>query len=88
MNIFQEIKALFVVKDTVKEIERMDIKAGWKTTEFWANAATQIVTLWGAVHGFIPPKWAAIVSTIGIAVYTVARTVLKAVQDVKAAQSQ
>jgi len=60
---------------------------GWKTTEFWLNVATQIGTLWGAVAGFIPPKYAAIISTAGIAVYTVARTVLKAITDIKTASS-
>jgi len=62
-------------------------KPGWQTSEFWINLAGQIATVWAAVSGIIPPKVAAIVSTVGIAVYTIARTVLKAVQDVKAAQS-
>lgn len=60
---------------------------GWKTTEFWLNVATQIGTLWGAISGFIPPKYAAIISTAGIAIYTVARTILKAITDVKAASA-
>lgn len=59
---------------------------GWRSTEFWLHLASQAALLWGAVQGFVPAKWAAIISTIGIAVYTVARTVLKTVTDVKAAQ--
>lgn len=58
-------------------------KPGWKTTEFYFNLATQLATLWGAVSGFIPPKYAAIISTAGIAVYTIARTIIKAMTDIK-----
>lgn len=58
--------------------------SGWKTSEFWLNVAAQLATLWGAVQGFIPPKYAAIISTAGIAVYTIARTVLKAKTDIQA----
>lgn len=93
MNIFQKIKALFAVNSSVEEIikeAKMDTatgKPGWKTTEFWMNVATQIGVLWGAVQGFVPPKVAAIVSIVGAAVYTVARTVAKAVSDVQTAKS-
>lgn len=62
-------------------------KPGWKTTEFWMNAAAQLGVLWGAVHGFIPQPWASIISISGIAVYTIARTVAKAITDVQAAKS-
>lgn len=57
---------------------------GWKTTEFWMNLATQAGVLWGAVQGFVPPKIAAIVSIGGVALYTIARTVAKAVSDIQA----
>lgn len=94
MNIIQEIKALWTARkvgiEIYKEALTMDsttTKPGWKTTEFWMNAAGQLATLWGAVSGFIPPKYAAIISTVGIAVYTIARTVIKAVSDVKSVQS-
>lgn len=63
-------------------------KPGWKTTEFWLNVATQMGTLWGAVHGFVPAEAAAIISIVGAAVYTVARTIVKAIADVKAARAQ
>lgn len=62
-------------------------KPGWKTTEFYLQIAAQLATLWGAVQGFIPPKYAAIISTAGIAIYTVARTIAKAVADVQAAKT-
>lgn len=89
MTIIDKIKLLFKVKGTAEDIYKEaqimnGTTPGWKTTEFWLNVATQIATLWGAVSGFIPPKYAAIISTSGIAVYTVARTIIKAVTDVKA----
>lgn len=59
-------------------------KPGWKTTEFYFQLATQLAILWGGVSGFIPPKYAAIISTAGIAIYTIARTVAKAVNDIQA----
>ena len=92
MNIIQDIKAFFVVKDAVEEIEK-EAKTmngstpGYKTTEFWLNLAAQIGTCWAAVSGFIPAPLAAKISLIGVAVYTVARTVIKCVQDVQAANT-
>lgn len=89
MKIIDEIKALWAFRSTgqaiYKEATTMNgTTSGWRTSEFWLNVAAQIGTLWGAVSGFIPPKYAAIISTAGIAVYTVARTVLKARTDIKA----
>lgn len=62
-------------------------KPGYKTTEFWMNLAVQAGTLWAAVQGFVPPKYAAIVSVAGAAVYTIGRTVAKAIADIKAAKA-
>lgn len=92
MNIFDKIKiawkAKTIAEEAYKEAKMITGSTpGWKTTEFWLNLAGQAATLWGAVSGFIPPKWAAIISTSGIAVYTIARTIIKAVSDVKAAQT-
>lgn len=90
MNLFQKIKLLFTVKSTAETIYKeakmpnASGKPGWKTTEFWLQVAAQIGTLWGAVSGFVPPKYATIISTAGIAVYTVARTISKAVSDIQA----
>lgn len=89
MNIFEEIRAAWAAKSTVeaivKEAKQMNAvgKPAWKTTEFYFNLASQIATLWGAVHGFIPPQYAAIISIAGIAVYTVARTIAKAITDIQ-----
>lgn len=93
VNIFQEIKAVFAVKSTFDEITKeaqMPIasgKPGWQTTEFYFNLATQAAVLFGTVKSFIPAQWAAIISTAGIAIYTIARTVAKAVSDIQTVKS-
>lgn len=92
MNLIDKIKLLWklrtFVSEEVQEAKKMNgTKPGYQSTEFWLQLATQIGTLWGAISGFIPPKYAAILSAGGIAVYTVARTVIKAIGDIKAAQA-
>lgn len=64
----------------------MDIKSGWKTSEFWGKVATQAATLWAAVGGFVPPKIAIIVVAVAEGVYTIARTVLKMNETIQAAK--
>lgn len=63
------------------------IKSGWKTSEFWGKVAVQVATMWGAVQGFVPPKYAVIIALAGEAIYTFARTGLKIVQAVQSAKS-
>ncbi len=60
---------------------------GYKTTEFYFHIATQVGTLWAAIHGFIPPKYEACIAIIGVSVYNVGRIVAKAVADFQAAKS-
>lgn len=62
-------------------------KPGWKTTEFYVSLIPQIMAVWGAVQGFLPPKLATIISVAGAALYTVARTIAKAVSDIKGANN-
>ncbi len=92
MNILQKIKIVWSTKTAVEELvkeakmESASGKSGWKTTEFWMDAATKAAVLWGAVQGFIPPKWAAIIAAAGTAVYGIGRVVSKAVSDIQAAR--
>lgn len=65
----------------------MDIKTGWKTSEFWGKVALQAGTTWAAVGGFVPPKYAAIVVASAEIIYGGIRGVLKMVQLVQAAKS-
>lgn len=63
-------------------------KPGWKTTEFWGKLAVQVMTLWGAVQGFVPPKYAVIVSAGLEGVYNLGRVVVKAINDIQAAKTE
>lgn len=65
----------------------MDIKSGWKTSEFWGKVAAQAVTLWAAVGGFVPPKYAAIIVVAAEGIYTIARTALKVYQTIQASKA-
>jgi hypothetical protein len=91
MNIFQKIKAFFAVKkvveDEIKELKTMDIKSGWRSSEFWSKLAAQAVVIWGAVGGFVPPKYAAIIVVAAEGIYTIARSVLKMVEVIQAAKA-
>lgn len=95
MNIIDKIKLAWssknFVEDTIKEAKKMDTnsgKPGWKTSEFWIHLATQAGVLWGAVAGLVPAKIAVIVTVAGTAVYTIARTIAKAVSDIQAAKAE
>lgn len=87
MNIIDKVKLLFslngVFNTEIKEIKTMDIKSGWKTSEFWGKVATQATMIWGAIGGFVPPKYAIIVVAVAEGIYTIARTVLKVYQTVQ-----
>lgn len=94
LNILEKIKLALnannFVNEEIKEAKAMDSasgKPGYKTTEFWFNLAAQAALLWGTVQHFVPPQYAAIISIGGIALYTVARTVAKAVSDIQAAKA-
>lgn len=93
MNIFQKVVLLFKVKsvgETIIKEARMPTlsgKPGWKTTEFWGKLGVQVMTLWGAVSGFVPPKYAVVISASLEAIYQITRTVSKGVADIKTAQA-
>jgi hypothetical protein len=81
--------AFFKVKgpalQIITEAETMNATTpGWKTSEFWAMAVTHVITIWGMVQGLIPGKYAMIITTAGTAVYTIARTAIKAYSTITA----
>lgn len=92
MNLLEKMNLLFrlnsFINAEIKEAQIMNgSKPGWKTTEFWLNIASQIGLLWGTYSHFIPPQYAVPISIGGVAIYTVARTVAKAVSDIQAAKT-
>lgn len=60
---------------------------GYKTTEFWLKLLQSVGVLWATVRGFIPAQYAIIAEISGLAIYTIARTVAKAVADVQATKA-
>lgn len=91
MNLIEKIKLLFKLNSLIgkelKEIKSMDIKSGWKTSEFWGKVAAQASVIWAAIGGFVPAKYAAIIVVGAEGIYTIARTLLKMVQTIQAAKS-
>ncbi len=84
MNIIQKIKALIAVNtaiEALKKENKMDTttKPGWKTSEFWMNAATIGLTLLTSIPGVLPPEsqTAVIATAVLTAVYTICRTLHK-----------
>lgn len=92
INPIKAIKAYFVTKSSLNAIKQEATKMngttpGYKTTEFWMHLATQAGTIWAAVQGFVPPKYAIIVTIVGSSVYSIGRTIVKALTDIKTAQT-
>lgn len=90
MGIIDKIKLAFrlkgVVETELKEIKTMDIKSGWKTTEFWGKVALQAAAIWTAVGGFVPPKYAVIVVAVAEGLYGGIRGILKISQLIQSAK--
>jgi hypothetical protein len=53
----------------------MNIKPGYKTTEFWL---TIIISLWAMLVADIPTPWNALVPMIAVSIYGIARSLAKA----------
>jgi len=51
-----------------------EVKPGWKTTEAWLTALTELYILFG---GQIPEPWNAVIASALVAVYVICRTILK-----------
>lgn len=53
----------------------MEVKAGYKTTEFWFSS---IVSVWAMFGGMVPEPYSALVVGAATGVYTIARSFAKA----------
>jgi hypothetical protein len=80
MNIFSKLKLLWKVKEPAEHIieEVSNVKAGWKTSEFWLTILSNLITIAGALQGVIDPKTAAVVLAALNGVYTTVRGIVKA----------
>jgi hypothetical protein len=78
MGLIDEIKLLFKVKEDV--IQMGQIKAGFKTSEFWVTLLSNVIGILGVIKGVVPPQyapWVVGALTVLNSVYTVARTFVK-----------
>jgi hypothetical protein len=55
------------------------MKAGYKTTEFWAVIALNVGVLAAAIGDVLPPRYAAISAAVSVFGYNVARGLAKVV---------
>lgn len=78
MSIFAKIKALWALN---KEINKMSISE-LKTSEGRLQLIMQILNIYAAVQGFIPPALAAKISAIALAAYTIGRALVKAAEAI------
>lgn len=73
MGIFGKVKALFKIKGLVKEMKLSEIK----TSEGRMALILNLVAIYSAGQGFIPPTLAAKIAVVSLTVYTVARAAVK-----------
>lgn len=84
--LFAAFKTKSLIEADIKE-DKMGIKDGWKTSEFWGKVALQAGMLWAAVGGFVPPKYAVIVVAVAEGLYGAIRGAIKLTQLIQAAKS-
>lgn len=82
MTLWKKVKLIFglrkVVNQTIKEATHMEgTKPGYKTTEFWLNILTNIITIVGTLKGVIPEQTAAIIIASANGIYGVVRAIAK-----------
>lgn len=71
-------KALTPKEETPMEVQKAaPAKAGWKTTEFWLAIATAVGTVATSAEGSLPPRYAAIASTVAFVAYALSRGLAK-----------
>jgi hypothetical protein len=77
MNIIDKIKLYFKIKSCYEEVRSMEVKSGYKTTEFWLVVVSNIGNVVTACAGLIPPSTAVIVSAVLNCIYTILRSAVK-----------
>jgi len=51
----------------------METKPGYKTTEFWLTLATVVGTFIASLSDALPPRYAALASTVATGLYAIGR---------------
>ena len=75
MSLWQKVKAVFTIRKAVMNVA--EVKAGWKTSEFWLVIVTNLIAVVGAIQGFIPATTVVIIMAALNAVYQFLRTITK-----------
>jgi uncharacterized membrane protein YfcA len=81
MNILEQIKLLIALKKFLEGVKQM--KAGWKSTEFWVTLLGVIGSLVGSIAGMLPPELVVKIVAGLVIVYTIARTITKLTPSTK-----
>ena len=78
MNIFQKIKALWKLKSEVGKMKMSEIK----TSEGRLALLLNVIAIYSAVQGFLPPDLVAKISVVSLAIYTAGRALVKAAEAI------
>lgn len=65
------------VWNAIQEVGNVNVKTGWKTTEFWMAVLSGAGTVVGALTGVIPPQTAAYITAGISAAYGFVRAITK-----------
>jgi len=76
MSLWQKFKLLWSVVRLYGEVG--NVKAGWKTTEFWMTILTSLSAMVGQFEGAVPAPWGTILAAVVTAAYAIARALTKA----------
>lgn len=76
MNIIQKAKALWQINQEVKKMKMSEIK----TSEGRMALLLNVVAIYSAAQGFLPPALVAKIAVISLAVYTGGRALVKAAE--------
>lgn len=66
----------------------MNVKVGWKTSEFWALVALNVGVVSAAEESSLAPHWAALCAAISVGAYALSRSLTKAAAHLGAALSR
>jgi len=53
------------------------VEPGEKTTEFWLTIVSVVASVLGGISGILPPSWAAIATSLSVALYSISRGLAK-----------
>jgi len=78
MNIIQKVKSLWKIKTEVGKMKMSEIK----TSEGRLALLLNVIAIYSAVQGFLPPDLVAKISVVSLAIYTAGRALVKAAEAI------